>query len=87
MNIIKYTFFILNIFYGFYIIWYYLIYFKGLPNQRPFLLEVIINLLIGSQFILIIDIIYEWYHFLKWSVKLRALKKYEKKIYCELFST
>ncbi|MFX1273740.1 MAG: hypothetical protein ACFFBP_14300 [Promethearchaeota archaeon] len=86
MRIIRNFFIVLNLFCLFYIVWYYTSYFQGLPPQRPFLLDVIIILTIGSQAILIIYILYEWYHLIKWNSKLKALKKYERQIYLELFS-
>ncbi len=84
MNIIKIFFIILNIFCVYYFIWYYGVFMRNRPPRVP-LMDAIMIITVCSQIVLIIYLIYEWNHFLKWNKKLRAIKSFERQIYHDLF--
>ncbi len=84
MNIIKIFFIFLNAVCVYYYIWYYGFFMGNRPPSNP-LMNAIMTLTIVSQIVLIIYLIYEWNHFLKWNKKLQALKSFERQIYQDLF--
>ncbi|MHA1339257.1 MAG: hypothetical protein ACTSRZ_07840 [Promethearchaeota archaeon] len=85
MNKAKATFYILTAIFAVYFFWGFDFFITGLPIFIPFIiLKRIMTINFIGYILLIIYMLYQWIHFLRWHLKHRKLKKFEKRIVKEL---
>ena len=92
MEKLKKIFIVLNVFFVFYIQWFFRFFlnellFRKIPSSTgliPFRSVFMPWLNLILQLLLLIYLVMNWRHFLRWNKKLTKLKDYEKQIYREL---
>lgn len=87
MEKIRVLFILINIFSFFYLLWsfrFFVAIAMFLIKDMIRIFEFLYFLNLSGAFVLILFLIYMWYHFRRWNKKLKLLKKYEQKIAKEL---